>query len=50
MDMIKNEWQEIQSNGIDIVVLDTPILNKKNKSDLEKKLIANIVFELQPTW
>jgi DNA invertase Pin-like site-specific DNA recombinase len=46
MDMIKNEWQEIQSSGIDIVVLDTPILNTKNKSDLEKKLIANIVFEL----
>ncbi len=46
MDMIKNEWQEIQSNGIDIVVLDTPVLNTKNKSDLEKKLIANIVFEL----
>lgn len=46
MDMIKNEWQEIQSNGIDIVVLDTLILNKKNKSSLEKKLIANIVFEL----
>ncbi|MEL7672047.1 recombinase family protein [Methanobacterium sp.] len=46
MDMIKNEWQEIQSNGIEIVVLDTSILNTKNKSDLEKKLIANIVFEL----
>ncbi len=46
MDMIKNEWHEIQSNGIDIVVLDTPILNTINKSDLEKKLIANIVFEL----
>lgn len=46
MDMIKSEWQEIQSIGIDIVVLDTPILNTKNKSDLEKKLIANIVFEL----
>jgi DNA invertase Pin-like site-specific DNA recombinase len=46
MDMIKNEWQEIQSTGIDIVVLDTPILNTRNKSDLEKKLIANIVFEL----
>lgn len=46
MDMIKNEWQEIQSNRIDIVVLDTPILNTKNKSDLERKLIANIVFEM----
>ena len=46
MDMIKTEWHELQSMGIDIVVLDTPILNTKNKSDLEKKLIANIVFEL----
>ncbi|MGD9566808.1 MAG: recombinase family protein [Sedimentibacter sp.] len=46
MDMVKNEWQEIQFSGIDIVVLDTSILNTKNKSDLEKKLIANIVFEL----
>lgn len=46
MDMIKNEWQKIQSNGIDIVVIDTPILNTRNKSGLEKKLIANIVFEL----
>lgn len=46
MDMIKTEWRELQEKGIDIVVLDTPILNTKNKSDIEKKLIANIVFEL----
>ena len=46
MDMIKAEWQELQAKGIDIVVLDTPILNTLNKSDLEKKLISNIVFEL----
>lgn len=32
--------------GVDIVVLDTPILNTTNKTDLEKSLIANIVFEL----
>ena len=46
MDMIKTEWQELQTKGVDIVVIDTPILNTKDKSDLEKKLIANIVFEL----
>lgn len=46
MDMIKSEWQELQAKGIDIVVLDTPILNTLNKSDLEKKLISNIIFEL----
>lgn len=43
---IKAEWQELQQNGIEIVVLDTPMLNTANKSDLEKKLISNIVFEL----
>ncbi len=32
--------------GVDIVVLDTPILNTADKSDLEKSLISNIVFEL----
>jgi DNA invertase Pin-like site-specific DNA recombinase len=32
--------------GIDIVVLDTPLLSTADKSDLEKVLIANIVFEL----
>lgn len=46
MDMIKTEWHELQSIGIDIIVLETPILNTKSKSDLEKKLISNIVFEL----
>lgn len=43
---IKAEWQELQQNGVEIVVLDTPMLNTANKSDLEKKLISNIVFEL----
>ena len=46
MDMIKTEWQELQAKGVDIVVLDTPILNTVNKTDLENKLISNIVFEL----
>jgi len=46
MDMIKTEWHELQNMSIDIIVLETPILNTKSKSDLEKKLISNIVFEL----
>lgn len=46
MDMVKSEWRELQEKGINIVVLDTPILNTINKTDLEKKLISNIVFEL----
>ncbi|AQR95553.1 putative DNA-invertase bin3 [Clostridium saccharoperbutylacetonicum] len=44
--MIKEEWQDLQKRGIEIVVIDTPILNTVGKTDLEKTLIANIVFEL----
>ena len=43
---IKSEWRDLRDMGIDIVVLDTPILSTADKSDLEKMLIANIVFEL----
>lgn len=46
MDQIKKEWQELQEIGVEIIIIDTPILNTTNKTDLEKKLIANIVFEL----
>ena len=46
MDMIKEEWNSLIKMGIDIVVLDTPILNTTNKGDLEKTLISTIVFEL----
>lgn len=46
MDQIKKEWQELTDKGINIVVIDTPILNTADKTDLEKKLIGNIVFEL----
>lgn len=46
MDQIKKEWQELTEKGINIVVIDTPILNTADKTDLEKKLIGNIVFEL----
>ena len=47
MTMIKEEWQSLERKGISIVVIDTPILNTVGKSDLEKTLISNIVFELR---
>lgn len=46
MDMIKEEWRELEGLGINIIVLDNPLLNTEGKTDLEKKLISNIVFEL----
>lgn len=46
MEQIKSEWQELVNAGINIIVIDTPILNTSGKSDLEKTLISNIVFEL----
>ena len=45
-DGVKAEWHDLQAMGVDIVVIDTPILNTADKSDLEKTLISNIVFEL----
>ncbi len=46
MEMIKEEWRDLEERGINIIVIDTEILNTVGKSDLEKKLISNIVFEL----
>ena len=46
MEAIKLEWQQLVDMGINIIVIDTPILNTKNKGDLEKTLISNVVFEL----
>lgn len=45
-EQIKIEWLELQQMGINIEVLDMPIVNTTGKSDLEKNLIGNIVFEL----
>lgn len=45
-DLIKQEWSELRFAGIEIVVIDTPILSTADKSDLEKSLISSIVFEL----
>ena len=46
MEQIKQEWRALEEAGISLIVLDNPILNTKGKTDLEKKLISNIVFEL----
>ncbi|HEY5523946.1 MAG TPA: recombinase family protein [Clostridium sp.] len=46
MNMIKEEWQSLIKKGINIIVIDTPFLNTIEKTDLEKNLISNIVFEL----
>ena len=43
---IKSEWRDLVEMGVDIEVIDTPILNTSNKSDLERKLITSIVFEI----
>jgi len=43
---IKSEWHELVEMGVDIEVIDTPILNTSNKSDLERNLITSIVFEI----
>jgi DNA invertase Pin-like site-specific DNA recombinase len=45
-EQIKNEWNDLRQMGIDIVVLDMPIVSTVDKSDLEKQLIVSIVFEL----
>lgn len=46
MAQIKEEWEKILKMGVNIIIIDTPILNTSNKTDLEKSLISNIVFEL----
>ena len=46
MNMIKEEWNTLLKKGVDIIVVDTPILNTVGKDSLEKNLISNIVFEL----
>lgn len=46
MGQIKQEWHDLQNMGVDIIVTDTPMLNTASKTDLEKRLIASIVFEL----
>lgn len=46
MSMIKEEWNTLLKMGVEIIIIDTPMLNTKGKDSLEKTLISNIVFEL----
>lgn len=46
MEQVKEEWKALEGAGISLVVIDTPLLNTDGKSDLEKRLISNIVLEL----
>lgn len=43
---ILNEWKEITSLGVDIVVLDMPLLDTRNKKDLLGNLISDLVLQL----
>lgn len=45
-DEIKKEYQELTDRGIIIRFLDNEMLGTYNKSDIEKKLIANFMLEL----
>ncbi|MFI3228092.1 MAG: recombinase family protein [Clostridia bacterium] len=46
MNQIRVEWNKLITRDIDIIIIDTPMLNTAQKNDLEKTLISNIVFEL----
>lgn len=46
MSGIKREWDYFIKEGINVVILDMPILNTTNKTDLEKRLISDIVLSL----
>lgn len=43
---MKKEYAELIEMGVNVVVIDTPLLSTDNKSDLEKSLISSMVFEL----
>lgn len=45
-DQMKKEYAELIDRGINVVIIDTPLLSTADKSDLEKRLISSIVFEL----
>lgn len=46
MDQRKQEWQDFEKLEVNIIDLDNPVLNTEGKTDLERKLIRNIIFEL----
>ncbi|NFE85862.1 recombinase family protein [Clostridium botulinum] len=46
MDMIKDEWIALEKMGVNLIIIDNPMLSTNNKGDLDRKVISNIVFEL----
>ena len=45
-EQIKDEYREIEKLGVDIVVLENDLLSTRGKTDLERKLISDIIFSL----
>jgi len=45
-EQVKAEYRELTEMGVSIVILDNPALSTADKTDLEKSLISNIIFEL----
>ena len=51
-DEIKSEWQELKKKGVNIIIIDIPLISdtlpneKSNFDGLEEKLIKNQMFEL----
>lgn len=43
---MREEFDRLIKMSINLIVLDSPMISTANKSDLEKALIANIVFEI----
>lgn len=43
---IKEQWQRLKANNINLVIIDSEILSTKDKKDIEKNLIDNVVSEL----
>jgi len=46
MEQIKEEWDQLQKMGVDIIIIDTEILNTAYRTDLEKTLISSLMFVL----
>jgi len=46
MEQIKDEWRELEKRGIDIISIDQPMASTKDKSDIDKVIVSNLVFEL----
>lgn len=43
---MKKEYAELIDMGVNVFIIDTPLLSTADKNDLEKSLIGSIVFEL----